>query len=226
MIKRLEIFTILSLLISCSVLAQVKYNPNSGQPPSIKKVDTTQYIRFGIIPYQVLSRSFGIYVGMDLKKVSFEYRTTYTYATRFLTALIGPYDRFYTEGINNTLVIYPSGYRGKFGVMVVHRYWGYYNEWIYRERISLYSSYAFRERKTSVMNGIGLGVEYSKDLSIKKLDLAFFCNLQITRFVVNSEVYEGDLKGQSLNYPRTEHYNRFDVGIAVGFKIGLRKPLK
>ena len=43
-----------------------------------------KYFHLGVIPYQVLLRSSGIYAGLDLTKgISIEYRPTYTIATRF-----------------------------------------------------------------------------------------------------------------------------------------------
>ena len=63
--------------------------------------DSCRYFRIGIIPYQFLTRSSGIYVGFKFKKLEIEYRPTYTYTTDYngVGFSIGGYDNFICHGI-------------------------------------------------------------------------------------------------------------------------------
>src|ERR1700757_100250 len=77
-------------------------------------LDTVKYVHYGIIPYQFLTRSSGLYLRFDLKKISLEYRLTYTYAfasvNNYVTGGVLPiyYDNYYFQGINNSFLFFKS----------------------------------------------------------------------------------------------------------------------
>ena len=54
--------------------------------------DTTRYTRFGIIPYQFFSRSFGVYYIYDFKNTAIEFRPSYTYSKNSFDPLEIIYD--------------------------------------------------------------------------------------------------------------------------------------
>ena len=186
-----------------------------------------RYFHVGIIPYQVLSRSSGAYFGYDFKRFSVELRPTYTYATDFLTNYWAPYDNFFFQGINGTMAFYfSSSDNNKIGILVNYKNWSYNDKWLPHEQISLWSSYSFKERKSTSIAGLGLGIEFLHDFDLSKMDLAFFANFSVTKFTGRSSVFEGVNKGQSLSYPYTESIKRIHFALAIGFKVGYKKILK
>jgi hypothetical protein len=104
------------------------------------KRDTNTYFHIGIIPYQLLSRSSGIYIRYDFKGIGIEYRPTYTYTTNVFIqgALLASYaDNFCFQGINNSLSFYfPLKHKTKIGIMLSYKYWWYNNQTITREYAS------------------------------------------------------------------------------------------
>lgn len=125
-------------------------------------LDTACYLHIGIIPYEVLSRSSGLYIGYDFKNISLEYRPTYTYATNLNVSGIGLFnnDNWSFQGINNSIILYkPLNRRTKIGTIISYKYW-------WHNKLSIdnnASSYAFddahfKESKSVYMNGVSLGI--------------------------------------------------------------------
>ena len=197
------------------------------------------YFHIGIIPYQLLTRSSGLYVRYDFKNISVEYRPTYTYAfpkvTDQVTGDPSPiyYDNYYFQGINNSFVFYKLLKQNRVGFIISYKYWWHGNQSIYND----VSSYAhddpdFKEVKSTYMNGIGMGAEYTHDFSNAHFDCSFFANATVTNFIAQSHVVSLDggsnipPSAYNQTYPYDETKDRFYVNITAGFKFGYRKKLK
>jgi hypothetical protein len=201
--------------------------------------DTVSYFHVGIIPYQILTRSSGIYVRYDYKKFGFEYKPTYTFATNLAPNSFSPplfFENFYFQGINNSIVLYGQfKHRTKIGLMLSYKHWWHGKEAIYNTQslISGEDTYPWLiETKSTIMNGFGIGIELIHDFSRENFDFSFFYNVSITEFTAYSHVYSADsynFAGLSLlqqhTYPYTEtNYNLY-FNITAGFKFGYRKPV-
>ena len=189
--------------------------------------ERSRCLRIGVIPYQFFARSSGVYFSYDLKQVEIEYRGFYTYATN-VTSMFSPgtYDNFYYRGTNNALLISHSGHASKWAIMAVFRYWWYNNKWLPVEGISSWSSYSWSQRKSGNLLGIGLGIEYCKELSENAFHAAFFVNASVTYCETTHIIYE-ESGGAPPHYrsPRTELGNKTHLSIALGFKLGYQKRL-
>ena len=205
-------------------------------------VDTTKCFHAGIIPYQFLTRSSGVYVRYDFKTFALEYRPTYTYATNMEPQTSFPifkYDNFYFQGINNSLIFYfPCRPRVQAGLMFSYKHWWHGKESIVNDNSQISSRddvFFLKEIKSTVMDGLGLGLEFTYYRKAhKNFDFNFFWNAAITYFNSYSHVYSLDylkpaFTGSPLipsTYPYTETKNRFYFNLTCGFKLGYKKQLK
>lgn len=191
-------------------------------------------IHFGVIPYQILSRSSGLYFSYKINDLfSVEYRPTYTYATRYYNNRWWPnglnFDWFFYNGINNNFLFFlkmnPSW---KVGVLLGYKYWWYQNNWIYTGREYGYGGYV-NERRSSNISGPQVGLEFQKDIGADNFDATFFVNASVTFFNGTATAYEANLTGTSSGsynynqYPATTSIYLSWFNIAAGFKVGYRK---
>lgn len=199
------------------------------------RINEVRYFHIGIIPYQLLSRSSGIYIRYDLKNIGIEYRPTYTYATNvFVKGMFPDYeDNFCYQGINNSLAVYFSlKPKTKIGVMLSYKYWWYYNQSITREYVSRGSTWGNTETESAYMKGIGFGVEMMHDISAyKNLDLTFFYNASLTYFNAYSTIYSYSSYGYYSpplygSLPQNVASTQIQPTITCGLKIGYRKPIR
>lgn len=189
-----------------------------------------KYLRIGIIPYQLLSRSSGAYIGYERKRMNLEFRLTYTYATKnlglayFVNIL---HDRFFYQGINNTGIIsFHTKRNWNWGLLVGFRYWWYRNQWIPVDGTSTSSNYSFMERKSGTMFGPMIGFQMEKQFKGNKIDGAFFINFSETYFVGSATGYESEYPGLGWQYPYTSRISLSSFNLAIGFKIGYKKSIK
>lgn len=202
-------------------------------------LDTVKCVHFGIIPFQFLTRSSGLYLRYDLKKFSLEYRPTYTY-----TVLVNPMDAFshyydnpFFQGVNNSFIFYfPTQKRTQIGLMLTYKHWWHDIEPI--ENDKFYDSYKSNdphlvEMRSTVMDGFGAGLEFAYYFKVHKdYDFNFFWNASFTYFNSFSHVYSiytpyTNYYSTGLpTYPYTETKGRFYLNATCGFKFGFKKPLK
>lgn len=205
-----------------------------------RKSDTINSWHIGIIPYQLLTRSSALYVRYDFKKMSLEYRPSYTYATNINQQQIFPvffyYDNFYFQGINNSLILYfPTHKATKIGLMLSYKHWWHGIKSIDSDNSEFSGkadSYYLKENRSTVMNGFGAGLEFSyQRVNRKHFDANFFWNASLTYFVSHSYVYSGSESSQFVGnpnypqktYPYTETKGRTYFNVTCGFKLGYKK---
>jgi len=203
-------------------------------------LDTVKYVHYGIIPYQFLTRSSGLYLRFDLKKISLEYRLTYTYAfasvNNYVTGGVLPiyYDNYYFQGINNSFLFFKSKpfKKNQIGIILSYKYWWHGNQSIDNDQSGfVHDDVDFKEIKSTYMNGIGAGVEYTRDIGNNNFDCNFFMNATFTDFIAYSHVVS--LSGganippyaYTQTYPYNETKNRPYINLTLGFKLGYKKQL-
>ena len=201
-------------------------------------IESDRYLHVGIIPYQLLTRSSGLYMRYDFKQMSLEYRPTYTYAFNFatdqFTGGILPiyYDNFTFQGINNSLLFFKPLKSSEIGFIVSYKHWWHGNQSIDNDKSDFgHGEVIFKEIKSTYMNGLGAGVEYTHDFSNNHFDCGFFLNTTITDFIAHSHVVSFDSGNippsySYRTYPYYETKNRVYVNVTAGFKFGYRKQLK
>ena len=199
--------------------------------------NATSKLHIGIIPYQFLSRSSGLYVRYDFENTSLEFRPTYTYATNILTSTLIPfnYDNFYFQGINNSLILYvpflsnEGLYNSKIGFIFSYKYWWYDKKSVVNQAVDLFGGTGpfYTEIKSTYMSGFGGGIEFTHDFDTYNLDISFFTNISLTVFKANTHVYSLDktYRSSSINnttYPcqETNHVTHFNI--TAGFKFGYK----
>ncbi|HEX7413217.1 MAG TPA: hypothetical protein VF411_04155 [Bacteroidia bacterium] len=229
--------SVLFLLLVCFAKGQDGRNGVK----TVEFLDTSNYFHIGIIPYQVLTRSSGIYIRYDFKKFAIEYRPTYTYATNLVPGENSPpilYENFYFQGINNSFLFYrPRPDKTKIGFIFSYKHWWHstlpiYNDLSVIPSKSLSGAYLI-ENKSTVMNGICTGVEFmSCNRKYNRFDCNFFFDATITGFIVQSQVYSAYAANYGfsryfnlLSYPYDQTKFRFYFNITAGFKFGYRKQL-
>ncbi len=191
--------------------------------------DTLKTIHIGVIPYQFLSRSCGVYINKTTLhgKFSFEYRPTYTIATNFLTQLDYPtYEWFYYQGINNTLLLsFKIGGTWKFGLLLGYKIWWYKHKRIPWENRPLSSDYSYKQDRSGIMIGPVGGVEFQKDIRGKKRDAAFYMNFSVTKFTGKTTIYASTSYPYPFNELVTTHEDNSTIhfNVAIGFKFDLTK---
>lgn len=196
----------------------------------IRQPDTSRYLHIGIIPYQILSRSTGIYIGMDLKKKSaLEYRLTYTCATKFVYYAGGD-DNYFFQGINNTfLYIHHLTDGFALGFMALQKSWWYDTQWVAVD-INSPAGTSLEQLKSTKLFGVGAGLELMSNLNTKperKTDILLFVNISGTEFFGRSNIYARRGFGGNPNevYPKSENVTLFHPILTFGFKLGFRKAL-
>lgn len=194
-----------------------------------KAQDTAKYIRFGVVPYQLLSRSMGAYFSLPYKKSSWEYRATYTRATKNLGI---PYwtgishDWFFYQGLNNNIVYHPNIQENKHvRLLLIYRIWWYQNQWIPEDGISTASSYSFKNKQSSLINGPGAGVEFTWDFSDNHFDGNFYFNFSQSVLVGSKSVFESKNGAYFINKTRPikQTIRRPIFNFTLGLEIGYRK---
>lgn len=192
-----------------------------------EKVEPLWRWNIGVIPYQILTRSTGIYAGFNCKWFSVEYRPTYTIPTRALDMGYWSTNWFHYQGINNYLFIYPTigiKKKWKLGFVFGYKYW-----WFGIQDVHSGVEYQQRSLASSEMSGFCGGIELKKDLSRRNFDCSFFFNVMVTAFKVTTIYYESYYAGvanSQVHAPIVYKGDRGPLNITCGFKLGYRKSLK
>lgn len=192
-----------------------------------------KFKRLGIIPYQFLSRSTGLYASYDFKYFSVEYRPTYTIPMNKVFYFQQRAEEwYYYNGVNNQVIFYTPGSKHRLGLLLGYRYWWFNTKKVEDRNESGKSGSDIRyDVEKSKMNGFCIGLEgcYSnKGNENKHFDFAFFYNFSITVFSCTTTNY-----GISSEYgyvfpninPQTYHFSSTSFNIALGFKFGYRKSI-
>lgn len=132
----------------------------------------------------------------------------------------------------------PSYRKIKIGLMLSYKHWWHDAEPIYDDNaiIAGHGNYlAVSEIRSTYMNGLGAGIEFSLRLkSEEQNECLFFWNASFTEFKSQSYVYSLDIQNSyflqpwnySKTYPYDETKNRFYFNITVGFKFGFKNALR
>src|ERR1700752_717391 len=135
---------------------------NSVDTTTVKQIGSNRYFRIGVIPYQFLSRSSGIYFNYEFKKYMVEYRLTYTYATNYFYFAGGPFNRqdvYFFQGINNNFIfIRRVNKTFDIGFMLIQKSWWYNTEWVPVD-VNSPAGTDWEQRKSTNMFGLGAGIE-------------------------------------------------------------------
>ncbi len=219
----------------------IKVNSGKVAYGLVKSIDTIKCLHIGIIPYQFLTRSSGIYFRYDFKKLSLEYRPTYTYATKLEPNEFSlyHYDNFFFQGLNNSFIFYfPTQKKIQVGLILSYKYWWHGKEVIDNDNSVISGKDAdlhLSEIRSTVMNGFGAGLEFTTYQKIyKKFDFNFFWGAALTYFNSYSHVYSLNYVNWTFagshflpsTYPYTETKSRLYFNLTCGFKLGFKKPLK
>lgn len=136
------------LLLICSA-------GNSGAQSGGKSV------RIGLVPYQLLARSSGVYVSFKTEKSYFEYRPTYTYCTNYQSMFQPKADFFFFRGINQNLVFkFNNNTLPHTRFLLIQRTWCYNNKYFEIDNIISSKSQVLRRNQSALVNGGGLGLEF------------------------------------------------------------------
>jgi hypothetical protein len=209
-----------------SLIKKIKYGQKRTKGEEVR--DTNRYFSFGVIPYQLFSRSSGGYISFKFKnRFSVDYRYTYTFATEHLTDLT-IHSKFFYRGDNHTLALTYHGKTqgGAWSLLFGYKHWWFSNKYIPLEGEPLWSSFSEPFGSSSAnIRGINFGLEYSRDLSGEKFHCVLFMNFSVTEF-------KGKMSGYSPDSNKfMPVYNEYDYSAemfhaSVGFKFGGRIKLK
>ncbi len=201
---------------------------NAQYYATLNKLDTNKYIRFGVVPYQFLSRSSGLYIAYQFKNCEFEFRPTYTIRTKNLSV---PYmtgiknDRYFYQGLNNNFLFQPNLPNNEhFRLILIYRLWWFKNQKIPVDGVSLSSSYSFSLKQNAFLQGPGGGIEYKWDGNNRKFDCNFYFNLTQS-FLFGERTILSGYAGYFGNQkpPITEKIHRFIFNLTFGLELGYKK---
>jgi hypothetical protein len=230
-----KIFFLFSFLFVCSnfALGQNLQSDTINQTKIAIQRDTNRYLRFGLIPYQIFSRSSGVYLGLDLKGVRIENKFLYTYETSYEPNGYAPLisrDNWYYKGFNNYFSLYRNSgkvAKKELGIILVYRFWWYNNRRV-GEYARDWSTWAV---KSSSAQGFGGGLCYNADLSKGSFDFNFFMDGTLTFFIDNQIIYSTGSNSRlppfyNETFPYHTSYNKIHLNYTFGLKFGYRKKLK
>jgi hypothetical protein len=191
--------------------------------------NTQKYLAFGIIPYQILSRSSGAYVSIKAAtNLLIDYRYTYTFQTQILSNSV-PYTKFFYLGDNHTLVFsYVDRDRITYGLSVGYKHWWFSQKSIPPEGYVLASSFSQPLGYTSSnVRGPNFGLELGQGFSKNKLDLAFYMNFSVTAFKGSRSLYGGNSFYEHNNHNYSVYFYHLAIGLKFGgrIKLGQKKTI-
>lgn len=182
-----------------------------------KKTPKTN-LHLGIIPYQLFSRSSGIYCGLSKGKIGLEYRPTYTYATNYWSMFMSSShkDWFYFKGINNNLLI-TLVVEESINISLIggYKYWWYNKQTIKKEN-------GLNETKSSKIEGFAVGMEVSFEVGNRD-DFLFFFNSTYNKYNGTTTLYGNS--GTGYKTPIKKPYRYEILSYAFGVKIGLKTKI-
>ena len=207
-----------------------KFNAEISKTPVIEKEKAEPIKKFhiGIIPYQLFSRSSGLYVGYNFNAhYSLEYRPTYTFSELFgkkIFIIPAGYDWNSYTGINNALLILRNAGKLRYGLLLGYKYWWYNSIWMPADNgYSKGSPSYYEERRSSIISGPTAGFDFDVDISRKNIESAVFFNITSTIFDGKTIYYEAPHSCVSNTYPKTERISHLWLNIALGLKFGYRR---
>ncbi len=190
--------------------------------------DSARFLRMGIIPYQLFSRSTGAYVGYDLNRwASLEYRPTYTIATGYINSSWSDDNTiFYYQGINNNLIMHLKlSEKWKIGFMAGYRYWWFNQQRILANGYATWESFGPKELESGNKSGFFGGIEFVKYIGDEKSDAALFINFSLTKFSGTMIIYPQSNQTTAPSTIEKHGFSSNSFNVAIGLKIGYKKKL-
>lgn len=185
--------------------------------------NASRTIRAGVVPYQLFSRSSGLYIGVEKNHFSVEYRPTYTFSQEWsiIENFSSGADIAYHQGINNNFLI-DLNTSTHFRFLLIQRTWWYNNKFLPVDNQPSAKNEVLRTNMSALIAGGGAGMELYWDLSKKVSDLRLYIDLSLSylkgkRKVMNSSF--SSYYGIPGSYNRTMLLGNF----TIGFEIGSRK---
>ena len=187
---------------------------------SYSNPDTNKYIRFGIVPFQLPTRSVGVYFGVNNPRYHWEYRPTYTvpFNTAFLSL---PNDFFFFQGINNNLILkFNENQNVHSRLLLIQRTWWYNNKYFSVDNIPSSKNQVLRTNQSCLINGFGIGGDFYWDFSSNNFNGNYFISISGSylygqrRIISDLSTYPGMKK----RYDRNMLLINVSFGIELGYK--------
>lgn len=189
----------------------------------VKGQDTAKYIRFGIVPYQLLSRGSGLYVSIKKPNSYWEYRPTFTFATNLKALFLPTSDHFFYQGVNNNFVLkFYDGRNVHTRLLLIQRTWWYNNKYFEVDNVPGSREMVLRAKQSSLINGGGMGADFYWDQSSYNFDCNVYLSLSGSYLWGKRHAYADPM----LQLPEYYAASIFVFNLTFGVEIGYRKSLK
>jgi hypothetical protein len=210
LLSKIKIFILLLLFVFMQkVSAQSYANP-----------DTNKYIRFGVVPFQLPTRSVGVYFGVNKPSSHWEYRPTYTIP--FKDALfIVKNDFFFFQGINNHIILKFNENRNVHSrLLLIQRTWWYNNKYFSIDNITSSKSLVLRANQSCLINGVGIGGDFYWDFSENNFNGNFFISLSASYLYGKRKIL--NIPDPHLGIKSSYDRQMFLVNVSFGIELGYK----
>jgi hypothetical protein len=221
-----------------AVEPDVQSSAKTDKPLFSDTIPIERFVRAGLIPYQLFSRSSGAYFEFPMRTYySLEGRVAYTYCQPEMenqyqySLVVRGYFLYSGENAYLAWCARP-GKHMKISMLLAQRYWEYHNQWLPGAAISIPVPDMYEERKSSYLFGVGWGIGLALDFAKRNsfVDAEFFMNAFIFQCWIH-DLYSS-AEGSTAPpqppfsyafYPREVSLVTRQPVVAVGLKLGCKR---
>lgn len=187
---------------------------------SFSNTDTNKYIRFGIVPFQLPTRSVGVYFGVNKPRYHWEYRPTYTFPINTAYMFL-PNDFFFFQGINNHIILKLNENRNVHSrLLLIQRTWWYNNKYFTIDNVTSSREQAGRTHQSALINGGGIGGDFYWDFSKNHFNGNIFFSTSISYLYGKRKL--DDTTNPALGTIKSFDRNMFLVNVSFGIELGYK----
>jgi hypothetical protein len=213
LLSKIKLFVLLLLFVFVQ-------KTNAQYYANLNKPDTNKYIRFGVVPFQLPTRSVGVYFGVNKPSSHWEYRPTYTIP--FKDALfIVKNDFFFFQGINNHIILKFNENRNVHSrLLIIQRTWWYNNKYFSVDNITSSRDMVARSHQSCLINGGGIGGDFYWDFSSDHFNGNYFFSTSISYLYGKRKL--DDTSNPALGTIKSFDRNMFLVNVSFGIELGYK----
>jgi len=187
---------------------------------SFSNTDTDKYVRFGIVPFQLPTRSVGVYFGVNKPSSHWEYRPTYTIPFKDALFIIKN-DFFFFQGINNHIILKFNENRNVHSrLLLIQRTWWYNNKYFSVDNITSSKSLVLRANQSCLINGVGIGGDFYWDFSENNFNGNFFISLSASYLYGKRKILS--IPDPHLGIKSSYDRQMFLVNVSFGIELGYK----
>lgn len=187
---------------------------------SYSNPDTNKYIRFGIVPFQLPTRSVGVYFGVNNPHYHWEYRPTYTIPINTAYMFLAN-DFFFFQGINNQIVLKFNENRNVHSrLLLVQRTWWYNNKYFSVDNVTSSKNMVMRTHQSCLINGGGIGGDFYWDFSENHFNGNFFISSSISYLYGRRKL--DDTTNPALGLQKSFARQMVLINISIGLEFGYK----